>query len=94
MRKEVIAHELTHFAFYDFCDNLGIKNDNYLWELSEIFNVIFLNLPSIQKVIGEEELLFYPDLEDKLEKIKNIWTKEKKAERFVKSSLEYLKSKD
>lgn len=94
MRKEVIAHELTHFAFYDFCDSLGIKNDNYLWELSEIFNVIFLNSPSIQKAIGAEELLFYPDLKDKLERVKEIWTKEKKAERFIKSSLEYLKSKN
>ncbi|MDE2218489.1 MAG: hypothetical protein KGJ58_03505 [Patescibacteria group bacterium] len=94
MRKEVIAHEITHFAFYDFCDNLGIKNDNYLWELSEIFNVIFLNFPSIQKSIGAEELLFYPDLKDRLERIKEIWMKEKKAERFIKSSLEYLKSKN
>lgn len=94
MRKEVIAHEITHFAFYDFCDNLGIKNDNYLWELSEIFNVIFLNFPSIQKAIGAEELLFYPDLKDKSERVKEIWTKEKSIERFIKSSLEYLKSKN
>lgn len=94
MRKEVIAHEITHFVFYDFCDKSGIKNDNCLWELSEIFNVIFLNFPSIQKTIGAEELLFYPDLKDKLERVKKIWTKEKKAERFIKSSLEYLKSKN
>jgi len=44
-----------------------VKNDNNLWELSEIFNVIFLNIPSLQKAIGAEELLFYPDLNDKLE---------------------------
>lgn len=92
MRKEVIAHELTHFAFYDFCDNLGIKNDNYFWELSEIFNVIFLNLPSIQKSIGAEELLFYPNLKDKLEKIKNIWMGQLNPEKFIKTSLKYLQS--
>ncbi|MFH1170730.1 MAG: hypothetical protein V1704_04195 [Candidatus Vogelbacteria bacterium] len=90
MRKEVIAHELTHFAFYDFCYQLGIKDGNNLWELSEIFNVIFLNLPSIQKAIGAEELLFYPDLKNKLEEIKKIWIKQSKTEKFVKTSLQYL----
>lgn len=90
MRKEVIAHELTHFAFYDFCHEQGIKDDNYLWELSEVFNVIFLNLPTIRKAIGAEELLFYPDLKDKLERIKEIWMKEKNVEKFIKKSLKYL----
>jgi len=92
MRKEVIAHELTHFAFYDFCYQLGVKDDNNLWELSEIFNVIFLNLPTIQKAIGAEELLFYPDLKDKLGEIKKIWEKQSSAEKFIKTSLEYLQS--
>mgnify|MGYP001567761213 CR=1 FL=1 len=92
MRKEVVAHEITHFAFYDFCDNLGIKNDNYLWELSEIFNVIFLNFPLIQKAIGAEELLFYPDLKNKLEEIKKIWAEDSNADKFIKTSLKYLQS--
>ena len=92
MRKEVIAHEITHFAFYDFCDNLGIKNDNYLWELSEIFNVIFLNLPSIQKAIGAEEFLFYPELKEKLETVKFIWEKQLNAKEFIVNSLKYLQN--
>jgi hypothetical protein len=90
MRKEVMVHEMTHFAFYDFCNELGIKDDHNLWKLSEIFNVIFLNFPSIQKAIGAEELLFYSDLKDKLEEIKNIWAKEPNAEKFIRASLEYL----
>lgn len=90
MRKEVIAHEITHFAFYDFCHNRGIKDDSNLWELSEIFNVIFLNLPSLQKAIGAEELLFYPQLKDKLEKIKQIWIEQTNADEFIVSSLRYL----
>ena len=90
MRKEVIAHELTHFAFYDFCHNLGIKEDNVLWELSELFNVIFLNLPTIQKAVGAEELLFYPGLKDKMEGIKEIWSKQVDIEKFIKTSLRYL----
>ncbi|MCK6462431.1 MAG: hypothetical protein L6Q29_01260 [Candidatus Pacebacteria bacterium] len=90
MRKEVITHELTHFAFYDFCHKLGIKNNKALWELSEIFNVIFLNLPSIRHAIGAEELLFYPDLKDKLETIKLIWNKKLGAKDFIIASLKYL----
>lgn len=90
MRKEVIAHELTHFAFYDFCKKLGIKNDGALWELSEIFNVFFLNLPPIRNAIGAEELLFYPDLKNKLETIRLLWDKKVDAKEFIINSLQYL----
>jgi len=92
MRKEVIVHELTHFAFYDFCRGLEIKDGNNLWELSEIFNVIFLNITSIQKAIEAEELLFYPDLENKLEEIKQIWAKQLEAGDFIRASLQYLQT--
>ncbi|MCX6787255.1 MAG: hypothetical protein NTY93_01880 [Candidatus Kaiserbacteria bacterium] len=87
MRKEVIAHELTHFTFYDFCHELGIEDGKELWELSEIFNAIFLNLPPLQSTIGAEELLFYPNLKDKLEEIKQIWTKHPDAKDFIEASL-------
>lgn len=90
MRKEVIAHELTHFTFYNFCHKLGIKDSNALWELSEIFNVIFLNFPSIRNAIGAEELLFYPALKDKLNAIKSIWEKQFNAKDFIINSLQYL----
>lgn len=90
LRKEVIAHELTHFAFYDFCHSVGIKDSKALWELSEIFNVIFLNLTSIRGVIGAEELLFYPDLKDKLEQVRKIWDKHLEARDFIVSSLKIL----
>lgn len=93
MRKEVIAHELTHFAFYDFCHKLDIKDSNVLWELSEIFNVIFLNLPPIRNAIGAEELLFYPALKDKLEAIKLIWVEQSDIDKFIKTSLAYLRKK-
>ncbi len=90
MRKEVIAHELTHFVFYNFCHKLGLENDQKLWELSEIFNVLFLNIESIQKNIGAEELLFYPDLQDKLLLIKKIWQKGLPAKDFILKSLARL----
>lgn len=94
MRRKVIAHELTHFAFYDFCIGLRIKSDKNLWELSEIFNVIFLNLPTIQKAIGKEELLFYPELKDKLKEIKQVFIKQPDAKKFIVMSLEYLQLKN
>lgn len=93
MRKEVVAHELTHFAFYDFCLSIGIEDSKQLWELSEIFNVIFLNLPPLQSAIGAEELLFYPELKNKLEEIKQIWTKHPDAKDFIESSFLYLQTR-
>lgn len=91
MRKEVIVHELTHFAFYDFCHKLGIKDNNALWELSEIFNVIFLNLPPIRNAISAEEILFYPNLKEKLEAVKLIWNKKLSTKEFIIASLQFLK---
>lgn len=90
LRKEVIAHELTHFAFFDFCNGLRIKYDNTLWELSEIFNVIFLNLQPMRNIIGADELLFYPDLKEKLEKTKKIWEEQPNVKNFIGVSLRYL----
>lgn len=94
MKKEVIAHELTHFAFYDFCasNGLGSEKDKTLWELSEIFNLFFLNIPSMQKTIGMEELLFYPELKDKAEKIQAIWQEKRPAKEFITESLMCLNS--
>ncbi len=91
LRKEVIAHELTHFAFYDFCFSLGIKDSGELWELSEIFNVIILNLEPLRSAIGDEELLFYPDLKEKLNAIRLIWDEETGIKEFILHSLEVLK---
>jgi hypothetical protein len=92
MRKEVIAHELTHFAFFDFCAKNNISSGDYLWELSEIFNVLFLNTPPVREAISSEELLFYPNLKDKFESIKLFWNKNLNAIDFIKQSLEHLKS--
>lgn len=77
---EVIFHESLHFAFFEYLDKnfteqiKGLdKNSGLLWEMSEIFNVIVLNLPQFKKIIGIEEKLFYPKLQNKFEKAKEIW---------------------
>ncbi|MCC7004869.1 hypothetical protein IT397_03060 [Candidatus Nomurabacteria bacterium] len=90
LRKEVIAHELTHFAFYDYCHKLNIKDSKELWELSEIFNVIFLNLEPIRSAIGKEELLFYPAFKDKLRHINKIWHQDRRPNTFILQSLKFL----
>jgi len=90
MRKEVLVHELTHFAFFDYCHALGIQDSKMLWELSEIFNVLFLNIPPIQNAIGAEELLFYPELKSKYDGIKKIWEEQLVAKDFIIRSLKYL----
>ena len=57
----IVFHELAHFIFFEYIDkNLPditskySKNSGPLWELSEIFNVILLNLPEFREVIGKE----------------------------------------
>ncbi|MFA6017555.1 MAG: hypothetical protein WC744_05730 [Patescibacteria group bacterium] len=83
LRLEVAIHEITHFAFFKFCDEKipetkgKDKNSGLLWELSEVLNVILLNTPSFRAILGEEEKLFYPGLQTLLDKGKNIFEEEK-----------------
>lgn len=96
-KAEVAFHESLHFAFFDYCDQFVettkdlSKNNGSFWELSEIFNVIILNLPQFQTILKRPEQLFYPGLKEKLEKIQNIWLKnEGNLKNFIEESLVYL----
>ena len=83
LRLEVAIHEISHFAFFSFCDReiLELKgadtNSGDLWELSEVFNVILLNTLAFRFILGQEEELFYPNLKERLEKGKIIFEEEK-----------------
>lgn len=83
LRLEVAVHEISHFAFFEFCNNeiADLKgsdtNSGILWELSEVFNVILLNTPPFQAILGHEEKLFYPNLKDMLEKGRSVYEEEK-----------------
>lgn len=77
---EVVIHEITHFAFFAYCNKFLPeitgkldKNSGPLWELSEIFNIIILNQPDFIEITKREELLFYPELKDKLTQIEKVW---------------------
>lgn len=66
--------------FFDYCDSFLKeetkdldKNKGVLWELSEIFNVIVLNLPQFREILQGEECLFYSDLKEKLKIANSLW---------------------
>jgi hypothetical protein len=91
---EVVFHEILHFIFFDYCSknlpqetNHLNKNSGKLWELSEIINVIILNLPKFRGLIGKEEKLFYPKLKEKLLDIQNVWSKHYDMRQFILESL-------
>ncbi len=66
-------------------------NSGFLWELSEIFNVIILNEKQFSDFLEMEEKLFYPNLKNKLEEVKKIWDKKDNLKDFIIESLGCLK---
>ena len=87
---EVVCHESLHFAFFDYLDKnfseqiKGLdKNSDILWEMSEIINIIILNLSPFREIMGIEEKLFYTQLQNKLDKAKEIWSSCNDIQKFV-----------
>jgi len=99
-RIEVAFHEVLHFIFFKYLDlyfkeeiSQLSKNGGSLWELSEILNVILLNEPEAQMVLGRPEELFYPDLQTSLAHHQALWEKSGKDMKvFVSSALNLLSS--
>ena len=92
---EVAFHESLHFAFFEYLDKSFSgqtkrldKNSGVLWEMSEIVNIIILNLPQFREILDIEEKLFYPELREKLNKAKDIWSSCNDINKFI---LEYFK---
>lgn len=94
----VIFHETLHFMFFDYCSaycgdvvrELN-KNQGKYWDLSEIFNVIILNLPSFKKITGKIEDIFYPAHKEIYPIIEKLWQENNgNIEQFVKKSLVVL----
>lgn len=76
----VAFHESIHFVFFDYINKnmpeeirTMDKNSGPLWELSELFNVIILNMPEFQKTLKRKEKLFYPTLRKNFAKAKAAW---------------------
>jgi hypothetical protein len=90
----IVFHEFLHFVFFDYCDgNLKDetahldKNKDKFWELSEVFNVIILNLPEFRQILEREEKLFYPNLTERLKKCAELWNQNISIKEFIKKIL-------
>ena len=64
------------------------KNSGVLWEMSEIFNVVILNLPQFRSILGMEEKLFYSELQEQLIEARGMWNSSRKVGGFVDKYLE------
>lgn len=91
---EVAFHESLHFVFFDYLEkNFSERiesldrNSGILWEMSEIINVIIPNLPEFRKILGREEMLFCPELKEKLNNAKEIWNSSNNINEFVEQYL-------
>ena len=81
----VIAHELLHFIFFDYVkNNHGLrenakikgKNNNYVWQISEVFNSVIENWESYYKIFKVKTLRQKPYTGRKyFLKIKKQWAK-------------------
>jgi len=90
-----IAHELTHFIFFDFVKKRApqIKrrlSDEKLWDLSEIFNVILLKSPSYRDIINQTYVSPYPEHEKYLPSVSSVFYKSKSAKEFIEKSITIL----
>lgn len=93
----VAYHEILHFVFFDYCERHCAdavrgrsSNGGSYWELSEILNVILLNQPAFQAIVGRPEKLFYPALAEIFPEIEKIWNDRSDMESFVEESLRVL----
>ncbi|MDX9970374.1 MAG: hypothetical protein RBS56_00500 [Candidatus Gracilibacteria bacterium] len=84
---ETIAHEMTHFLFFDYLkSHYGLteqslikgKNQEYIWQVSETFNTLIENLPDYKEIFGAQiDTKPYPGCEKLLIDMKKIWANEK-----------------
>jgi len=86
-----VMHELMHFKFYDFVKSEiapkhGIIPNQNLWELSEVFNTIVLNLPQFQALSKKKEV-GYPELKKKTVELERIYHQSTDMSDFLHKAL-------
>lgn len=69
--KRHISHEILHFYYYTYIKKYFPRLAGN-WDMAEIFNVVILNLPQFQSIIGTEER-GYEIHEPRFQKYKDIW---------------------
>jgi hypothetical protein len=89
----VVSHELLHFIFYDYFEKRFKKDfkkisEEKLWEISEIFNSVLFSFKPLSKFAPKQKGKFdYPDLKNKIKKIKRIWKISKNIDELIRSLL-------
>jgi len=82
----IIAHEMLHFIFFDYIkarydinENKELKNKNpkYIWNISEVFNLVIETWKPYQKIFKTNSKPYYFVHAKMLSKMKKLW-KEKK----------------
>ncbi|MBU4480075.1 hypothetical protein KKG48_01355 [Patescibacteria group bacterium] len=92
----VIAHEMLHFAFYEYISNKypKYKTDSFLiWNTSEIFNEVVQNSPKWLKIFGVKTM-GYPMHEKIVKKLKKKYHKQEDINRdeLIKNILKEAES--
>lgn len=95
--NQTIAHELGHFAFFDYCDDLieGIetldKDNGVYWAFSEIVNSIILSTKEAKRLLNSKGDITYPYLSEYSDKIFEIFMESKEFDKFIMEGFKYLK---
>lgn len=87
------AHELLHFLFYDyFGKNFSeiSPTEEKVWILSEVLNVLILDLPEFHAIFGASHPHPYPSHLGIIENLKPEWERRKDLENFLGLSLEVI----
>ena len=87
------AHELLHFLFYNYFEKNFPKispAEEKVWILSEVLNILILNLPEFYALFGDSSRHPYPQHISIIENLKPEWEKRKDLNSFLKSSLEVI----
>ncbi len=90
-----IAHELLHFAFFDFIDRKLKKesqtlSEEQIWDLSEIFNIIVLRSDLYKNIINKKFVYPYPDHKKFLPVFEKAYNQSDSIKEFVLKGIEIL----
>ena len=86
----VAVHEMLHFLFFDLMEkllpNIDIKSEK-AWKISEVFNGLIMNEPEFVEITGKKDSGQYPNLIQLQKQLQKVWNSNKKADRFLLSTL-------
>lgn len=90
-----IAHELLHFAFFDFIDKKLKKegqalSEEQIWDLSEIFNIIILKSDLYKNIINKKFVYPYPDHKKFIPVFEKAYNHSANVKEFILKGIEIL----